>query len=153
MKKSFLMFAMVMAAMFAHATDSYLYWMMDSLPDTFSDGYVSVKDSNGTYLTFGDGTSDIAVAQTGYRYMNVVTLSSGSYIFELWNESSDDPVFATEAISYAALSQYVASAGEHAPTGSFSLSGGDFHAVPEPTSGLMVLLGAAMLGLKRKKQA
>lgn len=32
-------------------------------------------------------------------------------------------------------------------------SGGTYHATPEPTSGLLMLLGAAMLGLRRRKVA
>lgn len=154
MKKGLLMLAMVAAAVCAQATDSYIYWMMDSMPSTFAEGgMVCVRQGNDTYLTFGTTEYDAAVAQTGFTYQNLLDVGSAvgsTYVFELWNDGSADPSFATRAYTYSELVNMGAIAStEHATA--MHLGASDFNAVPEPTSGLMMLLGFALLGLKRKK--
>ena len=83
-------------------------------------------------------------------YIDTTTYGSttGFYI-ELFNAGGTS-VALSEVISKSALSSFVTQGASLAevPKGAYG-----FSAAPEPTSGLMMLLGMAMLGLRRRKVA
>lgn len=163
MKKVLLTLAVVAGAMFAQA-DSYLYWMLDETPSTSADGYnpkpsfddyaVRVFDVNGKkYLTFGNSDETFAAAQSGINYQSLLSdPTATSFIIELWNDPG-----ATEAAyayypTYSDIAAYIRPSSEHEIAGKL-IAASRFTAVPEPTSGMMLLVGAMLLGLKRKKLA
>ena len=148
-------------AMVASADDSYLYWMVD---DEYTSGYtwdeakLFAVDSSweksapldeysawdgttplGTSVSAADATlvgafADVSAYLDNYSYYielynegNVVAHSSSALPYSLWKGGD----FSTEAPAFAS-----------------SFAAG---AVPEPTSGLLVLLGGALLGLRRRR--
>ena len=87
-------------------------------------------------------------------YANLSTYTEGySYYIELMSDNTTIAV--SQGLTYsdnlAVISQTL---GGDAVSGGSQLarwSGGSAYAVPEPTGALLVLIGAAMLGLKRRK--
>lgn len=174
MKKLILTLALVAGATVAQAADTYMYWMLDQTPNsstrsgaTYSEYYARVKmvddKGNSSYLTFADGgvateyTDLYAEASSDpyQMYLTGTVYQNKSFIIELWN---DDALTAkTEAsfrktIAWADVQTYITTGSTgHINPAMVSLS--SFSAVPEPTSGMMMLLGAMLLGLKRKKLA
>lgn len=160
MKKVLLTLAVVASAMFVQA-DSYLYWMLDEAPSTSpSSGYnptpsfdeyvVRVFDGQ-SYLTFGNSSWDYMAAESGMNYSCLIgDPTAKSFVIELWNDvEGKEAAYKTGNIN---MSDYILSSSEHVITGKL-IKASDFYAVPEPTSGMMLLVGAMLLGLKRKKLA
>ena len=120
-----------------------LYW------DTGS----GISGSGSTSLTADDVTDMSSVfAQLG-------NFGSGySYFVELYNDSNDPKsIYArsTDAMSYSALLNYIGemkTSGMVTPSSSYGVTGFTAAAVPEPTSGLLLLLGVAGLALRRKNK-
>ena len=171
MKKLLLTLTLVSGAFFAQAAaDTYLYWMLDETPTkgtpmgaTYEDYYARVKIvGSDTYLNFCEGganAGDTLYAEgSEIPYQMLLTgtdYSNKSFIIELWN---DDALNAnTEAsfrktLAWSDVSKYITTGSEgHITPGTMEV--GSFSAVPEPTSGMMLLVGAMLLGLKRKKLA
>ena len=75
-----------------------------------------------------------------------------SFYVELYNAAGDS-VYKTQAVSYNSLlsSGYIATGGVLTPA---VLATGGFNgaAVPEPTSGVLLLIGGAMLALRRRRR-
>lgn len=82
-------------------------------------------------------------------YMDPSNLSGYQFVVELMND--EDMV-----VGYSGYSDYAAvqSARQDLPSGRKIWDVGDFTAapVPEPTSGVMLLIGGALLGLRRKRR-
>ena len=120
-----------------------LYW------DTGS----GISGSGSTSLTAEDVTDMSSVfAQLG-------NFGSGySYFVELYNDPTDPKsIYArsTDAMSYSALLNYIGemkTSGMVTPSSSYGVTGFTAAAVPEPTSGLLLLLGVAGLALRRKNK-
>ena len=161
MKKILMTLAILAMAGVSNAADSYLYWMMTDQPGkgtpsgaTYDSYYASVRVSGtDNYLTFANSGADVVEAVANERHM--VSLAgvaeASSFIVELWNECSTvEPSFVTSAMSYQDLAQYITT-GVDGHVNPLVLTASSFHAVPEPTSGMMLLVGAMLLGLKRKR--
>ena len=160
MKKVLLALAIGASTMFAQA-DSYLYWMLAEAPSTTSSGYspqpsfddyaVRVYDGQ-KYLTFGNSDETFAYAESGQSYSNLLVSDPTvqSFMIELWNDP--DANEASYRTSYINMASYIRPASEHALSG-MMVAASQFHSVPEPTSGMMFLLGTMLLGLRRKKVA
>lgn len=170
MKKLILTLALVAGTTLTQAADTYMYWMLDTTPTegnpssaTYQDYYARVKIDGGSYLTFAEGGvatgyTDLYAEASSDPYQMYLTgtdYQNKSFIIELWN---DDALTAgTEAsfrktIAWADVQKYITTGSTgHINPAIVSLS--SFSAVPEPTSGMMMLLGAMLLGLKRKKLA
>ena len=165
----------------AFATDSYLYWMVDenvtwaegtatSTPTynaarvgyAAADGsgtttYLSLYSAGGTALESGKTTaldSDVGLAAL-YAGAIADTYKTASYSFfiELLNDST--VVGTSEKLAGNALSSYLTSSMGATNQPGEVWNGGTFTtaAIPEPTSGLLMLVGLAGLALRRKRMA
>lgn len=148
MKKLFVMLFAAVAVSTALATDSYLYWMMSSNPlGSTPYYYAALTQTGGTVIELSDA-SDSSGAIAAAFTKNPIS-EGGSYYLELFNES-DQSLWKGYTFTYAELQQMGALRSVDA-SGPFKGSPVDMAGVPEPTSGLMMLLGFALLGLKRKR--
>lgn len=176
MKKIFFTLAVVFAMITVAKADSYLYWMMDDASFEKYDGkYNSVKimyDATGssewtalTLCTYGEGgmsdigssvSADALEAQYnaggGYYLALADIAENSSFIIELFNDSGvvgqSDKLAFSSAAAASSIAEITA-AGIFTPAVT-TWSMGPVGA-PEPTSGLLMLLGMAALGLKRRK--
>ena len=160
MKKTLLLLAFA-ATLVGHA--DYLYWMVDN-------SSISGKDIQGGDATFDWTTailkaeedtqimtlsrSDAATyeAMDGYAVANISSYPSGTFFIELYN--GDKWLAQSEHKAASALSQYIFSSNSMAniPAAGFGQAGTTTYAVPEPTSGLLFLIGGMLLGLNRRRQ-
>lgn len=157
MKKFLLALFFIAGAVIAQADDYYLYWMLGENPastGTSDNYYAMVKSSGGEYLSFytKDGSTYALVKENGAflagaQYKNYLGADPGSsFMIELWNDTGAEAAYTT---GWLDLGNY-ASRGTD-PTKYAPILASSFHAVPEPTSGMMLLVGAMLLGLKRKR--
>lgn len=116
-------------------------------------------DPTGDYLTlYGSGGTDLGTAvssdSTAPLYVGLGDSNSptGNILFEMWLESPEGSFqrVAYHSADLANLSQYIVSM-DDMMLGRVPAAGPYGVAVPEPTSGLLVLLGAAVLALRRKR--
>jgi len=176
MKKLLLIAGAALMASASHA--AYLYWQVDdsvllgyneTAPSGYEVGpgaYAVLKDSNGNSYqsaTYGaDGLvtdGKASINQSYYSELSGDDPSAYSYFVEIYN--SDNYVIARSAVvNSESGSDWTSAYADSLRTSELSQipnvtvwHSGSFSAVPEPTSGLMVLLGAAMLGLKRKRRS
>lgn len=162
------------------AQASYLYWQVD--PDVQSSyGGASYNSARITYLTGSESLSEYAPynntgitiydsegnstdynPSSGGPYLASGTFNEGyTYFIELYN--SGTLVARSAGTSGSEMMTYTNAAAQGGVTSMLNPiaissaniwhGGGSYKAVPEPTSGLMLLLGAAMLGLKRKNRS
>jgi len=169
MKKVLLM-AVALGAMFASA-DSYLYWMIGDTSSYGSANYAKVRafngetdegylalyysdgtavttptDKGGVYVSEAKGDQDVGLGM--YAALGNLLGNTYSYIIELYN---DKDVFLAQSSEIAYSAQYVVDSGMGVPGGGAAT--GTAYAIPEPTSGIMVLLGMATLALRRRRRA
>ena len=168
MKKLFVLTAALAACVAAKADETYqyLYWQVQPEQvaagvDSYNAAYFYVLDGSDVKTAIGGTAWDSAQtagSRTSSPVIGSVDLSgyaTGGYSF-LWelanmNGTSDDVVGQSMKYSFSDLSAYLTSVkgGSNIPTqGVFAPS---FYAVPEPTSGLLMLLGIAGLALRRKR--
>lgn len=172
MKRTLLLAALI-GAIGAFA-DSYLYWMIDTedannnfstygyarIKDTTSDTYLSpIYDVGGDFVynqavnnesgVGKDALLDSAEYGDGFfASLSGVNLSTASFIIELYTENGTW-LAQSSALSGSAAAGYIYSGGISVPPSAMWVAGS--FAVPEPTSGLLMLLGMAGLALRRKK--
>ena len=167
MKKVIFGLFVAVAALSVHA--EYLYWSVTGTSGYQQGGdYVSPgnwdyarlmwKDNNGSA---GEVTAlRAADAATGYNsnLSSVANYDQASYYIELYNY---DSAYKVQWTSESSAMTYEQLSGLHAINLNTALNGIANAAMftgtrvvgtPEPTSGLLLLMGFAMLGLKRKKE-
>lgn len=124
------------------------------------DSYTGGKAMNnviGEFETVEVYKEDFADAKSYDMSVGAVLPSTGAtdkyFFIELYNASGD--VVGQSSIAKGSdLTQFMSASSMASDMSAVNAwSGGTFRAVPEPTSGLLVLLGAAVLGLRRKKLA
>ncbi len=161
MKK--ILFAMALAASVAvkAATtgDYMLYWQVSSeAANTYSSAdyaqLFAVLDSSGQVVGAYDGTTSglSTMPVTAANLANVAGTIASFYV-ELYNYSSGEALARSETVSYSDVSNYITDFrnGYSQMTANGAWVVNSFSAVPEPTSGLLMLLGLAGLALKRKR--
>ena len=163
--KKILSVLVVFGALTAAADDSYLYWMVGNTGDYSSYTTVKVHDlTSGEYLNIytGSGTligaAAVGVAEeTVTRYNDLgrglyaslgANPTYASYVVELWNDSGF--LAQSSELSYSeALANYIVHNNSMTlPTAWVASS----FAIPEPNSAMLLLLGCAALGLRRRRQ-
>ena len=153
MKKLLILFAatLAFASVRADSSDSYLYWMVDtgSSGITFSD-VALFATSPDTFLQAVSAAS--GGTSIGGSYASLAGLSNPatmSYYVELYN-ASGDAIFQSEAFTYSSLANSIYTRTMASGATPYNMAV-NLHPVPEPTSGMMFLVGAMLLGLKRKR--
>ena len=151
----------------ASADDSYLYWMVGDTSPYSAGDYTTVRvaatDSQGkvSYLDLYGPGGDSLDAQTvsssdintlkSYGQALYAKLASdktySSFVVELLN--GDGFVAQSETLAYSqALAQYITTDNSMSLPNMWAAS---TFAIPEPNSGLLMLVGMAVLGLRRRK--
>ena len=171
MKKAILL-ALVSAAFCASADDQYLYWMIsdtamlgtEAIPaGSYSakvgyiggDGqsqYLDLYTTGGSLTPLNDKVLDIANIQDNVpTFAKISGLGEGtSFFIELLNAAHTE-VVGTHEFSYADITDFIAAVdGMATPGSAYTIS--NFTPVPEPTSGLLMLVGLAGLALRRKQK-
>lgn len=162
-KMRFALAAFAALALAVSARADLLYWMVDNdnLSDTFkgyayagiavggTDDHLVITDEDGEPLG-GWKVRSSAFDGEG-QFADFGSHGDGySYLIELFNEGDEKPIGVSDILTYAQLAPYIGKGG----VGKDALTpwtGGTFHSVPEPTGGLLVMLGAALLALRRKR--
>lgn len=173
--KKVLMFAMILGAASVFAADSYLYWLPPDETMGLNGNYTAKVIANtgawawngdgtggaGTYLNLYNGVGESlgktagvefgASADNGTFFANAAEYTDGyTYYIELWNAQG-----VLEGISDG-LAYSSAGLGALAGMGTPGTlwQGMNFAAapIPEPNSGLLMLIGCALLGLRRKQK-
>ena len=164
MKK--ILFTLVALTVFSVKAD-YLYWMITNdlgEHENFVGQAIDFSQWNTAKL-YVDGSSFSGASPVGtltptavtelrdygaYAYANIGSYSSSStFLIELW---SGESYLGYASDTYANLAQYIYKEGTMAPVVGGWMPPNSAYAVPEPTSGLLFLIGGVLLGLKRRRQ-
>lgn len=171
MKKLLTAMALACTAMVASAEDNFLYWMVDvgdSTDYSFSYATIKAKDASGNesgYLwLYGQesadkigqrlyASNDAGTTTGGGAFAGLGDYGSGSqFLFELWTDGATDSpncVGWTGWLDYDKIASNIFSAGNMSGSSPFTV--GSAMLVPEPTGGLLSLIGLAALALRRKR--
>ena len=173
--KKVLMFAMILGAASVFAADSYLYWLPPDETMGLNGNYTAKVIANtgawawngdgtggaGTYLNLYNGVgtdlsgtaATIALgtgADNGTFFADAAGMAGKTFYIELWNDGGT-LVGISEGLAYSSAG-LGALAGMGTPGTLWQ--GMNFSAapIPEPNSGLLMLIGCALLGLRRKQK-
>ena len=165
MKKIIIAFCMMVSACAVHA--DYLYWMVSDDKAASASGdevyaYLRASSSSDYANTISSpnplqsatGAQVAAALEDGIGFAYDLSQLSGasSYYFyvELVNGEKTTPT------SLANLNDYIVHSGSGMNSSNLNVagfgSGTTTYNVPEPTSGLLFVIGGMLLGLKRKRQ-
>lgn len=148
MKKVLMMAIVALAAVTLRAeADSWLYWMVDaSSAGQFNWQYAQLYTESGTAV---GGLWDESNFSGNPGYVNDGVVAGTSYYVELLNDSFDE-VAKSSTLTWEVLKDY-AKIGEMGKPPADQAVFTAFAAIPEPTSGLLLMLGLCGLALKRKR--
>ena len=170
MKKILLIAAVAVAAFSAKA--SYLYWQVSSEAvaayATDSSAIYGVQvtlGGNAVTQSTTDGTStgssivSLSTAQSPGYYIDLASYSSSqsSFVIEIIQYDTSSKKWSTiaqsESLAYTAVSasNYVVDTTSLTPGTAVAWTGGTY-GVPEPTSGMLAMIGFALMALKRRRQ-
>lgn len=147
--KSFVVAAVVLLASAASA--GTLYWQVDGTSDQ---GALLWVEGNGSEELLSEG---LIQTPTGIQQADITNYTGDQYRFyvELVNYSNGEHISDGYKWSYQNLidSGYVAMDARDIPTVYANAEAhSNFAQAPEPTSGLLLLMGGAMLALRRRRQ-
>ena len=155
----------ILAIGFAIAANAdYLYWMVDpGVTGTDISGGEKTFDWTTAVLKYETDNEVMTLSKddaTLYNALNTYAIadigndySGKSYFIELYN--GDQWLAASEHKSASLLADYIFGNDSMSPVAAaaFGKSGtAGTYSVPEPTSGLLFLVGGMLLGLKRRRQ-
>ena len=135
----------------------YLYWMVDTESAAKYEPYTAVRLTDGTTpideYEFNSASELIAYQEhpNGYFTVEGTFDSSQSFFVELLNGSTWTAQSAPRTYAQLLASGSIFKSGSIAPATPSAASFGSYN-VPEPTSGLLFLIGGMLLGLKRRRQ-
>ncbi len=157
MKKIILSLAVAMITIVAKA--EYLNWTVGSTFDGKTSG--TDYDTANLYYTYDSGVSATAIGTTiktpGSSSVDISALEKNNLSFFIevykYNDYEHSHVAST-GMTYSDLvgTGAITSSAINAASIAMAFNGSAVVATPEPTSGLLLLMGFAMLGLKRKKE-
>lgn len=153
---------LIFGAFAAAAEDSYLYWMVGNAADGLTYDTVKIKADGATpYLQICDSDGSLGDSVTKDQASNYETIngglfaylgsnpSYGSFVIELYNDSTF--IAQSESLSMsAALANYITQNNSMANL-SAAWAPVSF-AIPEPNSAMLILIGCAALGLRRRRR-
>lgn len=169
MKKALALLTCLAAALFARAEgDLMMYWMIDQRghePEAFTYAMIAVSGDGideGTYLSVDGKTvvipSDFDQVKFSGSFTEPIYTALGTlakhdpqtlyFAVELYAGNPTAKIGYSEAVSYAELLADGHIYGDMWTTG---ITPYVFTAIPEPTGGVLVLLGLGLLGLRRKR--
>jgi len=174
--KKIIAFLMIFGSVSVFAADSYLYWLVNiggKVDDYRPEGgigspqlYAKIKqvvdDKTSSYLYIYDSAGNQIGTQLGYDdakqytdfgmglFAQLAYDDAKSFVVEVWASQGDGKApAAVSSLDYALAGSYITSGGLAAPASmaEFAVS----VPIPEPNSGLLMLIGASVLALRRKK--
>ena len=161
MKKMILLVALVSTAL-ASSAESYLYWMVDA-SQTGYDTATLYAVNGGTKAALSTQSSGEIAGRNDFdppppfvTSLAGYETSSWSFFIELKNGQSLVADTSGTSISYDLASIYISASSMDPVSSTYGVGSSATYAggaVPEPTSGLLVLIGGMLLGLRRKKIA
>ena len=154
----------ILAIGFAIAANTdYLYWMVDpGVTGTDISGGEKTFDWTTAVLKYEEDNEVMTLSKddaTLYNALNTYAIadigndySGKSYFIELYN--GDQWLAASEHKSASMLADYIFGDNSMSPVAAAAFGKGPTgtYSVPEPTSGLLFLVGGMLLGLKRRRQ-
>ena len=165
MKNMFKVVAVALASLVAvTAKADALYWQVDEGSTDQEFQYAILKVTGGDLSDPLQLAGAAAEGEAPNQYVSVQNTDISSYardgysfFVELanYNNGSWEAVTSGTPVSYTDLQRYIATSFQEGLTisqsGGYNLGAGA-GAVPEPTSGLLLLMGGAMLALRRRRQ-
>ena len=163
MKKAIFLLAIGVALI---SRADYLYWMVDEAvdgtdiqgnPTTFNWSTAILKyEVDNEVMSLSSTDAAIYRAIDSYAVADIGSASDYSarkYFIELYN-ADNQWIAQTAHTSGSSLLQYIFGNDSMSslPGVAFGQAGSATYAVPEPTSGLLFLVGGMLLGLKRRRQ-
>ena len=142
-----------------------LYWQVNNNPQNYNyaalvavdaegnEEYVELVDQDGNPFSPAAYTAPATSSGTGVQYADVSGYNSSySFYTEMlnWDGSEFTEGWTGPTMTYDSLSNYISDGG---------ISSGSVNAwtasvtIPEPTSGLLLLVGGSLLALRRKRRA
>jgi len=166
MKKILILLCASALAVSASAEVAALYWMVGDTSPVENYEYAKVgvvpsgsdvTSSSKTYLDsyYDAGNVSLLAKGEGPTYADISAYSTGSYSFfvELFNYEGGTLVSVGHGdyYSYTQLldSGYISTGGLSPTMATATFTGGNY--IPEPTSGLLLLFGGALLALRRRR--
>ena len=147
------------------AKANLIYWMVNDANyngNSIAFTYATIKaDGVALYAYNAEGATDMDMqynnAESGLgtgtdpAYFGSFGDSVSSFLVELWDEDNDSSPVGWQTYSAAELADYIWKGDATGGSGAsyFTVS----NVIPEPSSGLMLLLGGALLALRRRRAA
>lgn len=131
------------------AQASYLYWQVD-LSNYESITAAGQVNAYGLYAIGSD--SQKTLISNSFGSLDVADFAENfSFIVELYNSESQAQLGQGTETTYADLASQGYITDELLPVAQAKVWHGGTYTVPEPTSGFLMMVGLALLGLKRRK--